>query len=168
MTPIASPADPEKNPNVHFVAGAPSEASKTPTPASRTPQDYAIEHAEYMAMRGDQLLEAIEALSAAEVKREDADEDTPELEGAFYDARDQVWSSVRRLNAAIYEFRKRRDRAALAAALPSQRDAISDEEIEAVYIKTFNESRDTARAAPKPPPLVFAFARAILATKKEG
>lgn len=87
------------------------KAQAEPLTDERTQQDYAIEHAEYMAKDADQLLQAIEALSAAEAKREEADDDTPELEGAVHDARDVVWERVRGLREGVYEFRKRRGRA---------------------------------------------------------
>ena len=82
-------------------------------PTARTPQDYAIEHAEYMAKKAEHLLTAIEALSAAELALEESDE--TEDQGAVADARDVVWDAHRSLNAGIYEFRKRRDRAAAMA-----------------------------------------------------
>jgi hypothetical protein len=75
----------------------------------RTPQDYAIEHAEYMAIDADQLLEAIQRLSDAEAILEQSGE---EDQGPVADARDLVWERVRSLRSGVYEFRKRRDRAA--------------------------------------------------------
>ena len=79
----------------------------------RTPTDYALEHAEYMAKDGDELLSALEALSAAELVLEESGEDD---DGAVADARDAVWGRVRALRSGLYEFRKRRDRARSLAA----------------------------------------------------
>jgi hypothetical protein len=86
-----------------------AEAVQAP---ERTAKDYAIEHAEYMATDAERLLEAINALSAAELLQEEADED----DGTVADARDDVWSATRSLRSGIYEFRKRRDRARTLAS----------------------------------------------------
>lgn len=91
----------------------------------RTPQDYAIEHAEYMAVNGESLLAAIEALSAAELKQEETGEDD---DGAVADARDDVWSATRALRSGIYEFRKRRDRASSGATTQAVRMLTEDEQ----------------------------------------
>ena len=100
---IEAAAQPSQAPVVQAVQVGPE----------RTPQDYAIEHAEYMAVNGESLLAAIEALSAAELKQEETGEDD---DGAVADARDDVWSATRALRSGIYEFRKRRDRASSGAA----------------------------------------------------
>ena len=62
------------------------------TMVERTPQDYAIEFAEYMAKAADDYLAA---------------SDEPRTEDD-YNAKHEAWSALR---CAIYEFRKRRDRA---------------------------------------------------------
>jgi hypothetical protein len=100
---------------------------------TRSDKDYAIEHAAYMATDAERLLAAIEALSAAELRLEESGEDD---DGTVADARDNVWGATRSLRSGIYEFRKRRDRAALGgAATPApavmwepQFDAISHEQ----------------------------------------
>ena len=79
----------------------------TPSAAqARTPTDFALEFAEYMATGAEQLLASLDALSAAELVREETGED----DGDVHDARDDVWGNVSSLRSAIYEFRKRRDR----------------------------------------------------------
>lgn len=69
----------------------------------RTPQDYAIEHAEYMAQGAEHFIDASNALAFA---RETQDE-------AQIEACGEVETEARcGLRVLIYEFRKRRDRAA--------------------------------------------------------
>jgi hypothetical protein len=97
----------------------------SPVPAStglteRTPKNYAIEHAEYMAMAGERLLEAIDARDALLIRREESD-DVPECD--VFDAASTVGSRIATLKHCTYEFRKRRDRALLAAAQPVHPEA---------------------------------------------
>ncbi len=74
-----------------------------PRPATeRTPQDYAIEHAEYMATTAERLL--------AEISLEGEALTTEDLETAILNK----CESIKRLHSDIYEFRKRRDRALAA------------------------------------------------------
>lgn len=63
---------------------------------ARTPQDFAIEHAEYMAVAAEQLIAADNLLC---------------VEGTSLDVIDQHSEASRTLENRIYEFRKRADRA---------------------------------------------------------
>lgn len=89
----------------------------------RSPTDRAIEHAEHLAKAADVLIEAINALAMAEIKREDGEF---EEGGEDYAARDvfrakiAVDDAMRDVRGCVYEFRKRRDR---AAAAMGERDA---------------------------------------------
>lgn len=74
---------------------------------SRTPKDYAIEHAEYMAVEAEQLIDALNDLGEIEALREESDNDDGDIEGA----RGAVNERMLSLLSGIYEFRKRRDRA---------------------------------------------------------
>lgn len=77
----------------------------------RTPQDYAIEHAEYMAKKAERLLDAINHLNAQRDEGGDAiDSD------ALTHAEEAVTEAFGAVRNGIYEFRKRRDRAAAQPA----------------------------------------------------
>lgn len=95
-----------------FALGAEVGLSRAATKEARTPTDYALEHAEYMAKAGDRLLEAIHERDALLVRREESD-DVPEDD--IYDAAQTVGSRMASLRHCTYEFRKRRDRAAMDA-----------------------------------------------------
>lgn len=74
------------------IAAAPSHSQQS----ARTPQDYAIEHAEYMAVNGEQLIEYLNEISDAE-------------EGVLVPD-DRFGDYVQGLRCGIQDFRKRRDR----------------------------------------------------------
>jgi len=78
----------------------------------RTKQDYAVEHAEYMAVGAEHLLTALNAEDAARMVHDEEGEN----EDALSDAEDARSEAMRALRGYIYEFRKRRDRA--KAAVP--------------------------------------------------
>lgn len=71
----------------------------------RTPQDYAIEHAEYLAQYAERLLDAINHLNAQ--CDEDGDAFDSDALARAEEAVTEAFSSVR---SGIYEFRKRRDK----------------------------------------------------------
>lgn len=73
----------------------------------RTPKDYAVEHAEYMAKDAESLLDTINELSDAE-------------EGVVR-AEYELSEAMGRMREGIYEFRKRRDRALAAAPKPAEK-----------------------------------------------
>lgn len=75
----------------------------------RSPKDYAIEHAEYLAKAAERLLDAANTLRALE-----AGEDVPEL-GDLQHAEESYSDHYRGLTDAIYEFRKRAARAVAPA-----------------------------------------------------
>lgn len=77
----------------------------------RTTKDYAIEHAEYMAQDAERLLEAINHLNAQR------DEDGEAFDSdALAHAEEAATEAFRAVRNGIYEFRKRRDRAAAQPA----------------------------------------------------
>lgn len=80
--------------------------------SERTSKDYAIEHAEYMAVGAESLLQALESEDALRLRRAESD-DVEDID--IYDA--SVTRSVLAsdLRDNIYEFRKRCDRAMRAA-----------------------------------------------------
>lgn len=71
----------------------------------RTPADYAIEHAEYLAQAAEGFIEAANALAKSHMDSEE-DETEPQLDaaGAYSD-------HLQGLQSAVYEFRKRAERA---------------------------------------------------------
>ncbi len=84
----------------------------------RTPQDYAIEHAEYMARAAERLIESVNAVAALRIRIAESDDVTDDDE---HDVQATVDERLRAMRNSIYEFRKRRDRAlstAGAAAAP--------------------------------------------------
>lgn len=83
----------------------------------RSPADYAIEHAEYMAVEAERLL--------AELSLEGTALTTEELETAILNK----CEAVKRLHSAVYEFRKRRDRALLAAQHSASRSGSDPEPV---------------------------------------
>lgn len=72
-----------------------ANGSVVETTAERTPADYAIEHAEYMAQAAERLIDADNLLS---------------IDGTPMDAIDQHSHASRQLQTRIYEFRKRAER----------------------------------------------------------
>lgn len=76
----------------------------------RTPTDYALEFAEYMAKGAEQLIEAVNALALAEQARDEGDGD--ELDAKVDEARQDCTEFLTALRNDIYQFRTRRDRAA--------------------------------------------------------
>lgn len=82
------------------------EAAKDAT--GRTPKDYAIERAGYMAKAGEQLMEAINEQTDLLIRREESDDVD---DSAIQAAGVAVFDAMSGLRLQIYEFRKRRDRA---------------------------------------------------------
>lgn len=98
--------------------------------ADRTPQDYAIEHAEYMACSAERLIEAVNNLALAEQQRDELEGDKPEgvvdaSDHAVESAREALGDDMSALRNRIYEFRKRRDRAAATPPAGAQQ-AVAD------------------------------------------
>jgi hypothetical protein len=83
----------------------------------RTPQDYAIEHAGYMVDAAKHLLEKINAEDSARMRHDETGtrRDARALDAAM----DLRGEAIGRLRSAIYEFEKRRDRAAASPASKS-------------------------------------------------
>jgi len=79
----------------------------------RTPTDYALEHAEYLAKAAESLLTRMHVVAAAEQRIEDDDSDGSMVE--YEQALEHQGEAMSRLLGRIYEFRKRRDRAQEAA-----------------------------------------------------
>jgi hypothetical protein len=78
---------------------------------NRTPQDYAIEHAEYMAKAAEAFMEASDVVLLLECKRATSTVDPDAMRMAL----DLMGEARRKLAMTVYEFRKRRDRAAAPA-----------------------------------------------------
>lgn len=78
----------------------------------RTPQDYAIEHAGYLATAADSVQEAYKTYSLAQMNVDEAGDDGEgELNELVDDARDDLHEALNDLRGMTYEFRKRRARA---------------------------------------------------------
>jgi len=88
-------------------------------PEGRSDKDYAIEHAEYMATAAEQLAYSVDALDAAHL----LDGETPGgADDAVNEAHANYIEARKDLRSAVYEFRKRRDRAASPSS-PVQPDS---------------------------------------------
>lgn len=85
----------------------------------RTPQDYAIEHAGYMANAARHLIACVNAEADARGSWEDAaDDGEEELRRQTLDEKvEDTSEALRTVEARIYEFEKRRDRAAGASGV---------------------------------------------------
>jgi hypothetical protein len=78
----------------------------------RSPKDYAIEHAEYLAAAADSLQDAYKAYSLAQMNiDEGGDDGESELVELVDGARQDLHEALNELRGMTYEFRKRRDRA---------------------------------------------------------
>lgn len=78
----------------------------------RSPEAYAIEHAEYLAAAADGVQEAYKAYSLAQMNvDEGGDEGEDELAEVVDSARADLHEALHNLRNMTYEFRKRRDRA---------------------------------------------------------
>lgn len=98
---------------------AQDEVQTTPTQhRDRTPQDFAIEFAEYMAKGAEALITAINADAEVRLRIAESDDVSDDDE---HDAQATVSEMQRALQSDIYEFRKRRDR---AASTPSPAPAV--------------------------------------------
>ncbi len=95
-----------------LLAARPS-APTAVEPDERTPQDYAIEHAEYMAQSAAHLIACVNDLALAEQQCEDGEADQSDVDAA----RESVTEAQGHLKSSIYEFRKRRDRASKGTPL---------------------------------------------------
>jgi len=85
----------------------------TETKTDRSPKDYAIEHAEYMAMAADQVIAEFQAYGLALMAvDEGGDDGEGELFDAIDSARQDLQEALVELRSMVFEFRKRRDRTA--------------------------------------------------------
>ncbi|MGC5703012.1 hypothetical protein J4P02_22655 [Pseudomonas sp. NFXW11] len=91
------------------ISGCQLEKDSPPSaPAERSPKDYAIEHAEYMAKSADDVLEKFQAYGLALMAvDEGGDDGEGELFEAIDDARGDLQESLVDLRSMVYEFRKR-------------------------------------------------------------
>lgn len=108
-------AEIETETSVHQV-----EQSSVAAAARRTATDFAIEFAEYMAKRAEQLLDALEAEDAAHIALNEFDEDEHMGDIIDADARhvaaiDARCEQANSLRSGIFEFRRRATRAAIKA-----------------------------------------------------
>lgn len=107
----------------------------------RTPTDYALEFAEYMAKGAEQLIEAVNALALAEQARDEGDGD--ELDAKVDEARQDCTEFLTGLRNDIYQFRTRRDRAARAApslTVGERADGLTEEQI-VTFLDAFQNDR---------------------------
>lgn len=95
-------------------------AWEAPMAAERTPQDYAIEHAGYMAQAARNLMAKLNAEDYARVRHEESD--TDETRDDLSDAGEERADAFNALQSSIYEFEKRRDRAAGVKEVPRADD----------------------------------------------
>ena len=110
------------------------EALSLPQGDARTPQDYAIEHAEYMA---ESAMRLVDAVLQEEFLGERDEQETSLLDAAA----EETSEAIRSVRTSVYEFRKRRDRAlagrlAAPAAIPADyamvlKEPVSEDEITA-------------------------------------
>lgn len=91
------------------LAHPPARSGADPT--GRTPTDYALEHAEYLAQSAELFIASTMALQKAEIALEEAAEPTDDMGTAIEVARESLSDHLRGLESNVYEFRKRRDRA---------------------------------------------------------
>lgn len=108
--------------NHEAVTGKPFPKGATPAAAAempltdatgRTATDYALEFAEYLAKHAEELLEAMNAEDALRLRREESDDVSDD---DMHDAAADRVEQIRAVRNGIYEFRKRRDRAAKSRA----------------------------------------------------
>lgn len=78
----------------------------------RTPTDFALEFAEYLAKGAEELIEAVNALAMADEARENGDGD--DLDDKVNQARQDCTEALTGLRNDVYQFRTRRDRAKAA------------------------------------------------------
>lgn len=77
----------------------------------RSPQDYAVEHAEYMAKSADDVLAKFQAYGLALLAVDEGDDDGEgELLEAIDLTRQDLQESLVDLRGMVYEFRKRSNR----------------------------------------------------------
>jgi hypothetical protein len=107
--------------------GNPGVAQDAALSRERTPQDYAVEHAEYMAVYGERVNAAVNDLAKAVQEFEDGQANESDVDAA----QETLSEAQRALRDAIYEFRKRRDR-----ATPSQASAAPEAAREQATAKT--------------------------------
>lgn len=81
----------------------------------RSPKDYAIEHAEYMAKCADRLVGVFEEYGLALIAVEHEEGDASDALEALDQARDSLQERLVDLRGYVYEFRKRAARAIAAA-----------------------------------------------------
>lgn len=91
----------------------------------RTPADFAIEHAGYLANASTRLLKACGELDSLVMRRDEHDDVDDSDMHAAQDRVDEASDSVR---SAIYEFEKRRDRALAATGKQQVGEEVSVEE----------------------------------------
>jgi hypothetical protein len=104
----------------------------------RTPMDYALEHAEYLAIAAEGFMEDVNNLDAATMAIEEDDSDTTRqsLHEAFDRALEARSEGLSTLRSRVYEFRKRAERAKSSPVEPEP-DKTSSEWC--VHLTTFDE-----------------------------
>jgi hypothetical protein len=97
-----------------YAAPSPSaDPAEQADATGRTSADYALEHAEYLALAAQAFIDAVVEESAKRAHHGASKGDhRPLAWDQLREAEDEAIESMRVLSARIYEFRKRRDRAA--------------------------------------------------------
>lgn len=90
-------------------------AAELPDCTGRSPKDYAIEHAEYMAKCAERLSADFNAYGVAIAEAELGDDNDQGLQDAVDEAREDLQETLVDLRGYVYEFRKRSARAIAAA-----------------------------------------------------
>lgn len=98
-----------------YAAPQASEAVRQP--------DYTLQHADHMAVSAERLMEAINARDALIMQREESDDVDDET---MHDQHENVSEYLSGMRNAIYEYRKRRNRAALSAQPGAQKNGGGD------------------------------------------
>lgn len=103
---------PSRGPLIFNTMTNTTQVSNLGAADTRSPTDYALEHAEYLARGAEQLLSSINALA---MLRDQVDQDSDNVLGDHGDllseAETHLSEAAKGLQSDIYEFRKRRDRA---------------------------------------------------------
>lgn len=90
-------------------------AAELPDCTGRSPKDYAIEHAEYMAKCVDRLSGCFDEYGTAIVAAEFAEDEDEAAQEFVGEARAELQEALVELRGYVYEFRKRSARAIAAA-----------------------------------------------------
>lgn len=100
-------------------------AAELPDCTGRSPKDYAIEHAEYMAKCVDRLSGCFDEYGTAIAAAELADDEDDGAQEAVEETRGALQEALVDLRGYVYEFRKRSARAIAAAKSVKEQGAVA-------------------------------------------